>query len=125
MAGKQPRTRVGAFSSTTSLLRADGRTAEARLMGETDRDLVALYGGEQHCSAARRYLIESTSLVRLRVAALRTRAAQGGELPEHFDKVVGALAGTLRANLMALGLDGPTEPETTLEAYVQLKLANQ
>jgi hypothetical protein len=125
MAGKPLRNRVGAFSAQSAMLKVDGRTAEAKLLRETDADLVEMYGGQQQCTPARLYLIEATSLLRLRVCALRSRVAAGAEMPDHTDKAVSALSGALRANLLALGLDGAAAPEMTLERYIELKVAGK
>lgn len=125
MAGKPIRSRVGTFSSTSALLKVDNRTVEGRLMREVDEALYAQYGGLECCSAARVCLIRAASADNFRITAARARLAAGGEMPDHFERNLSGAMASLRATLLLLGLDAPSEPELSLEQYAKLRVVGQ
>jgi hypothetical protein len=117
MAGKPVRSRIGTFSRAAAVRKVDGRTVEARIIGDTIRDLTEHLGGEARVTAPQKILIHASAVLVLRLRCALDRYAHGDD-PESLDRHVVALQNGLRANLLALGLQRPQEQTLGLGALL-------
>ena len=118
MAGKPARSRIGLFSRASAVRDVDGRTAEARIIKSTVRELTDHVGGNP--TAAQRLLIQATATLVLRLRCALDRYVTGDD-PETLDRHVVSLQNALRLNLVALGLERPKDQAPSLSSYLELR----
>ena len=96
--------KIGPYSSPDALAKLDKRTRESRLLRDVRRELTEHVGGSP--SAAQRMLIEQAAQLRLHLAMMDRRTAQGRALTPHDSRVYLAWANSLSKLLRHLGLKG-------------------
>jgi hypothetical protein len=105
------------FSRATAVRDADGRTREAKIIKQTIDDLVEHVGGRP--TAPQKLLIDASVILVLRLRVALDRYATGDGDCESLDRHVVALQNGLRQNLLAIGLQRPTEQAPSLKAYLE------
>ena len=96
-------TAMAGISRPERLWKLDGRTREAKRLLEITRELMDHCGGAERVGAARRFLIERTSVDLLRLEMLDIKSATG-TLSEHDGKIAHALRSSVRLSLRQLGM---------------------
>lgn len=117
MAGKQPRTRTGAFSSVKAISSMDKRTREARSLKRTIDDLTEHLGGHDKVSSPQLLLIRTCAVLVMRLEAIIDRYL-AENASDTCDKHFIAFQNSLRHNLQALGMERPKEQAPTLAKYL-------
>lgn len=107
---------IGPYSRPDALRRIDGRTREGRLLRAIQRDLVEHVGGSP--STAQRLLIEQAASLRLHLAMMDRRTAEGRELTERDGRQYLAWSNSLSKLLRHLGLKGTAARPKTLQQHM-------
>ena len=119
MAAPRVRTRLGTFSRASAVRRADGRTVEAKIIRDVQRQLLEQYGGESATTAAQRIAIHAAAVLTFRLRAACERYVMTEDI-EGLDRHICALVGSLTRTLALLGLEHQAKDSVpTLAAYLE------
>ncbi len=100
------------YSRPVALATLDQRTREARLIRETRAELVRHLGGNP--SATQAAMIEQAVQLRLRLAVMDRKFAEGGEQTLHDSRTYLAWSGSYTRLLARLGLEAAPAPVVSL-----------
>lgn len=98
--------RIGPYSSSSSLTKIDGRSADGRFLRRVRAELALHCGGKP--SATQHALIDRIAWLRLRIAAMDARTAASTQLTEHDSRTYLAWVGAMSRLMRELGPAVPT-----------------
>jgi hypothetical protein len=104
--------KLGPYSRNATLTKLDGRTKEARLVQSLRAELAAHVGGKP--SATQHALIEQAAQLRLRLAVMDRKYAEGGTLTDHDSRVYLAWSNSLSRLMRQLGTKAAPKPAPSL-----------
>ncbi len=107
---------IGPYSRPHSLAKLDGRRREAKLMQEARAELVQHLGGNP--SATQAAMIEQAVQLRLRLAVMDRKFAEGCEQTLHDSRTYLAWSGSYTRLLGRLGLEPAAPPVVPLAAQL-------